>query len=66
VRANLKSLGESAEEKELRSKYVKKMTEEEDAIQMIDVKRADLIKQRMGKQKDLDAALAALNADYQM
>ena len=66
VRANLKSLGDSTEEKDLRSTFVKKMTEQENTVQKLDANRDALAKQRLQKQQALGEAIGKLTGDRQL
>ena len=66
LRANLKSLGESAEEKDLRNRYVKKLSEQEDGVQKLETNRDILAKQRIQKQQALNDAISKLTGDRQL
>jgi hypothetical protein len=66
LRANIRALGNTAEEKELRGRYVARMAQEEDALQKIDARIGEITTRRNARQKDLDDAIAALAADYRL
>jgi len=66
VRANLKSLGDGTEEKELRSAYVKKLTDQEAAVEKLDKDRDALAKERIQKQQALSNAISKLAGDRQL
>jgi len=66
LRANIKALGKSAEEKELRSRYVKGLGQGEDNLQKLEAGRTDLTTRRQDRQKALDDALNTLNADIKV
>ena len=66
IRDNLKSLGDKVQDDQLSGRYKTKLNEQEDTLEKLGNTRAALVKQRLGKQKSLDDALAALNDDRQI
>jgi len=65
LRANIRALGATAEENELRSRYVEKMNAQEDALKRIDTSVKDITDNLAEARRALDAAIEALSADYE-
>jgi len=65
LRANIKALGTTAEENELRSRYVEKMNEEEDALRKMQTSAKDTTARLAETRRALDEAIEALSADYE-
>ena len=63
LRENLKGLGQTPEEKELRSRYVRRLNEQETRLEKERKREAELEGQRRTKQKELDERIAALEQD---
>ncbi len=66
LRENLTGLGQTAEEKNLRSRYIKQLDQQETRLATIRDKQERLQDQRRGKRKELDTLIAALEQDLEI
>ena len=63
LRDNLKSLGRTEEENQLRSRYIGQLTQQESRLESIDKTVTDLQGQKQAKQKQLDKMIESLAQD---
>ncbi|MBN2377762.1 MAG: hypothetical protein JXD22_15300 [Sedimentisphaerales bacterium] len=63
LRDNLKSLGRTEEENQLRSRYIGQLTQQESRLEAIDKTTKDLQDQKQAKQKQLDEMIESLAQD---
>lgn len=66
VRENISGLGQTVEEKELRSRYIRRLDLQETRLEKIRERQADLGKQRKTKQKQLDEMIGSLEQDLEV
>jgi hypothetical protein len=63
LRENLRGLGQTAEEKDLRSRYVKELDEQETRLEKLAEREKGLEREHKAKQKELDGLMAELEQD---
>src|SRR5262249_45523046 len=66
LRENLKSLGGSAEEKGLRSRYIEQLQGEEDRVNAIDAQLKTLADKKAAAQSQLDSLIKNLALEYKV
>lgn len=66
LRENLKGLGQTSEEKGLRSRYIQELDRQETRLEKIEQREASLQNQRKTKQKALDGLINSLSQDLKI